>query len=365
MMLSLPSLPKRLRSVLERFDVEHMPRSETETTLHAEGGRISVLPYERCSAEQQAFMDAFVRSSFRPSYPLMEWHRAYENRPVLIDIPARSGIGKLSISPAPFDHVIVRIGPGNTILIQEEGHEQARPGIGSVELDIGPASKIDYVLLSPATPNPRILVRSARLSQDSRLDWHPHLLATNDAMAAEGQPTPRLMLDIHTLLAGPGSEDNLFGTYLGRQAEEYYLTYESTHATGNTKSNTVVHGCLMGRSIGIFNGQVTISPAGHGAQTFVGERCLLLGNQARHGSTPALSVNTNDVQAGHSSATSQIDEEQLFYAASRGLPTEEAKDLIVRGFLQTMLDHIPSAVRLDLPESLLEVSSAKLTAHSF
>ncbi len=338
------TLPKRVRSILERFDVDAMKRPESETIVHADGGALSVIAYEGCSAEQKAFLDSFAFSSYRSTYPLTNLHREKQDKPSLIDIPATSGIAKLTISPAPFSHVVVRIGQGNTLLVTEADTAGDQPGISSLEFSVAAGSKVDVVSLLDGSTTPRILVRSATVGSDARLDWHPHLLS--------GQ---RTMLDIHTLLDGTGAESNLFGTYLGRGEEEYYLTYESTHRATNAKSNMVVHGCLMDRSLGIFNGQVTIEPTGHGTATFVGERCLLLGDQARHGSTPALSVNTPDVTAGHSSATSQIDEEQLFYAASRGLPVSQAKDLIVHGFLQTMLDHIPSAVRIDLPENLLSI----------
>lgn len=339
-------LPKRLLAILERFDVETMAYSEGKTALHAEGGEAAVLRYGECSAEQKAFLDSFAFSSFRSTYLLQDLHRDREDKPSLIDIPARSGIAKITLSPAPFSHTVLRVGEGNTLLITEDSSFGDQPSISSIELHVDQGSSVDVVSLLDGSTAPRILVRSATVGSDARLDWHPHLLAGS-----------RTMLDIHTLLDGSGAESNLFGTYLGRGEEEYYLTYESTHRARDAKSNMVVHGCLMDRSLGIFNGQVTIEPTGHGTATFVGERCLLLGDQARHGSTPALSVNTNDVTAGHSSATSQIDEEQLFYAASRGLPVSEAKDLIVQGFLQTMLDHIPSAVRIDLPESLLKNES--------
>ncbi len=343
-LFSPTTLPKRLRSILERFDVENMSPSEEQTTVHSEGGEVFAIPYNDCSGEQKAFLDSFAFSSFRSTYPLTSLHRERQDQPSLIDIPAQGGIAKLTISPAPFSHVVVRIGEGNTLLITEESSFGDQPSVSSIELHVDQGSSVDVVSLLDGSTAPRILVRSATVGSDARLDWHPHLLAGS-----------RTMLDIHTLLDGSGAESNLFGTYLGRGEEEYYLTYESTHRARDAKSNMVVHGCLMDRSLGIFNGQVTIEPTGHGTATFVGERCLLLGDQARHGSTPALSVNTNDVTAGHSSATSQIDEEQLFYAASRGLPVNEVKDLIVHGFLQTMLDHIPSAVRVDLPENLLSI----------
>ncbi|MFZ1652920.1 MAG: SufD family Fe-S cluster assembly protein, partial [Candidatus Nanopelagicales bacterium] len=68
---------------------------------------------------------------------------------------------------------------------------------------------------------------------------------------------------------------------------------------------------------------------------------------ARADSVPNLEIETGEVSgAGHASATGRFDDEQLFYLQSRGIPTQEARRLVVRGFFADVIDRIPTgAVR--------------------
>lgn len=69
------------------------------------------------------------------------------------------------------------------------------------------------------------------------------------------------------------------------------------------------------------------------ASTFVSAHALIVDKDASAVMVPALEIESVDVQAGHSASVTTLDEEQLFYLAARGIPVEEARRLIVKGFL--------------------------------
>ena len=71
------------------------------------------------------------------------------------------------------------------------------------------------------------------------------------------------------------------------------------------------------------------------------EHAILLSPQARANAIPRLEVLENEVKAGHGATVGKIGEEELFYLATRGLPKDEAKALIVRGFLEAFVDEFP------------------------
>ena len=81
-----------------------------------------------------------------------------------------------------------------------------------------------------------------------------------------------------------------------------------------------------------------IRPDGRGTDTYEINRNLVLTDGARADSVPNLEIETGEVAgAGHASATGRFDDEQLFYLMSRGIPADEARRLVVRGFFGEVL----------------------------
>lgn len=91
----------------------------------------------------------------------------------------------------------------------------------------------------------------------------------------------------------------------------------------------------------------TIAIGRHGTGTESGLRMdsLLLSREARIAATPALEIGTNDVKVGHGASVSNLNEENLFYLASRGIDPDEARRMMVRGFVSEVTDRLN-----DLPE---------------
>ena len=78
-----------------------------------------------------------------------------------------------------------------------------------------------------------------------------------------------------------------------------------------------------------------------GTDTYELNRNLVLTDGARADSVPNLEIETGEVTgAGHASATGRFDDEQLFYLQARGIPADEARRLVVRGFFHEVLQQI-------------------------
>ncbi|CPZ03682.1 FeS assembly protein SufD [Mycobacteroides abscessus subsp. abscessus] len=91
-----------------------------------------------------------------------------------------------------------------------------------------------------------------------------------------------------------------------------------------------------------------------GTDTFELNRNLILTDGARADSVPNLEIETGEIAgAGHASATGRFDDEQLFYLRSRGIPEEDARRLVVRGFFQDIIGRIGiESVRDRLTEAI-------------
>src|SRR5581483_6496184 len=85
---------------------------------------------------------------------------------------------------------------------------------------------------------------------------------------------------------------------------------------------------------------------------------LLLSDGARADSVPNLEIETGDIAgAGHASATGRFDDLQLFYLQSRGIPEDEARRLVVRGFFADVVQRIGLP---DLERQLMTAIEARL-----
>ena len=112
-----------------------------------------------------------------------------------------------------------------------------------------------------------------------------------------------------------------------------------------------------------------IRASAEGTNTYELNRNLILTDGARADSVPNLEIETGEiVRAGHASATGRFDDEQLFYLESRGIPQDEARRLVVRGFFADIVnrigvtevqDHLMAAIDTELSMSLVPLTSAE------
>ncbi|MCA6091696.1 Fe-S cluster assembly protein SufD [Streptomyces sp. SCA3-4] len=161
--------------------------------------------------------------------------------------------------------------------------------------------------------------------------------------------------------AGPGGEAELYGLYFtdNGQHQEHRLLVD--HDTPHCRSNVVYKGALQGKDAhAVWIGDVLIRAAAEGTDTYELNRNLVLTDGARVDSVPNLEIETGEiVGAGHASATGRFDDEQLFYLMARGIPADEARRLVVRGFFAELVQQIGIP---DLEERLIAKIEAELEA---
>lgn len=138
-------------------------------------------------------------------------------------------------------------------------------------------------------------------------------------------------------LAGERAEASTLDIYFGTGSQKFDSLSLVNHKARNTKSRSDVRGVLKDRAKLAPHGNVKIDKEARGSDAFLTEHILLLSSGAEADPVPALEIDTNDVKAGHSASVSHVDAEQVFYLMARGLPEEEAKKMIVVGFLEPAL----------------------------
>ncbi|MFI9105085.1 Fe-S cluster assembly protein SufD [Streptomyces fildesensis] len=163
------------------------------------------------------------------------------------------------------------------------------------------------------------------------------------------------------IYGAPGGDAELFGLYFTDEGQHQEHRLFIDHDTPHCRSNVTYKGALQGKDAhAIWIGDVLIRAAAEGTDTYELNRNLILTDGARVDSVPNLEIETGEIAgAGHASATGRFDDEQLFYLMSRGIPTIEARRLVVRGFFGELVQQIGLP---DLEERLMAKIDAELEA---
>ncbi|MGH3662761.1 MAG: Fe-S cluster assembly protein SufD [Micromonosporaceae bacterium] len=229
--------------------------------------------------------------------------------------------------------VVVKAGPYSKASVIFEHTGSARYA-ASTSVFVGEGAQLDLVSLqlwdADAVHTGQI---SSRVGRDAQL---------RTFQASLGGDLIRLMET--TEYEGPGGDVQMSGIYFvdADQHIEHRLFVD--HNAPQTRSNVDFRGALQGKSAhSVWVGDVLIRKVAEAIETYESNRNLVLTDGARADSVPNLEIETGEIKgAGHASATGRFDDEQLFYLCSRGIPHDEARKLVVRGFFAELLSRIPS-----------------------
>jgi Fe-S cluster assembly protein SufD len=150
----------------------------------------------------------------------------------------------------------------------------------------------------------------------------------------------RLTPTVH--FTGPGANAELLGLYFADEGQHLEHRLFIDHDQPGCRSRVTYKGALQGDNARtVWIGDVLIRADAVGTDTYEENRNLLLGDRARADSVPNLEIETGEVAgAGHASTTGRFDDQQLFYLMARGIPEDEARRLVVRGFFAEIIERI-------------------------
>jgi Fe-S cluster assembly protein SufD len=158
-------------------------------------------------------------------------------------------------------------------------------------------------------------------------------------------------------LAGQGSDTELYGVYFADAGQHLEQQVYVNHDAPNSRSRVNYKGALQGEGARtVWIGDVLIGRSAPGTDSYEQNRNLVLSEGTRADSIPNLEIETGDIQgAGHASATGRFDDEHLFYLQSRGISEDEARRLVVLGFLSEVVQKIGEPELQDRLIAALEV----------
>ena len=161
-------------------------------------------------------------------------------------------------------------------------------------------------------------------------------------------------LDILCDLVGEKIKCNILaGLYLNEQEHQEIKTYIN-HLFPNCKSYQKIKNVLGSDSKGIFQGKIHVKDIAQKTDAYQLSKALLLDGNAEFNSKPELEIYADDVKCSHGSTSGSIDENSLHYLMTRGLTREDSSKLLIKGFLNEIVDYIKSPSIKKFIESKLE-----------
>ena len=171
-----------------------------------------------------------------------------------------------------------------------------------------------------------------RLTQNARLTL---------AVIVEGDKEASITVVIH--LMGRNSFATVVGIVQARGGADIQFHTMQHHGAVGTTSNLLVKSVLTGTSKFSYDGSIYVDPVAQKTDAYQRNENLLLDSASRASSEPALEILANDVRCTHGATIGTVNNEELWYLATRGIATPKARAMIADGFLRSAFSLIPDA----------------------
>jgi Fe-S cluster assembly protein SufD len=150
-----------------------------------------------------------------------------------------------------------------------------------------------------------------------------------------------------SLLQGEGAESNQLAVYFADDSQMLDFRTLQDHDAPRTHSDLLFKGAVEDTARSVYSGLVRLRTTAQKSVASQTNRNLVLTEGASAESIPNLEIEANDVKCSHASTVGPIDDDQLYYLESRGIPPEDAERLIVLGFFDDVLDRLPVSALSD------------------
>lgn len=278
---------------------------------------------------QHGFLEALNAAAFRPGVAVVVPPKVRLENPIRLRLFAADGLF--------FPRVVVVLGEEASAEIVEGhvGGGEHSLVLGVTEVFAGPGAQLRYDLV-----------------QRWELDVTGHLTSrivlgegarAQVALASFGGSMAKV--DTGVILQGNRADVETYGVALGTGNQHFDHHTEHIHAASQTHSNLDFKVALAGQARSVYTGLIRIEEQAATCEAYQENRNLLLSEEARAESIPELEILNEDVRCTHGATVAPLDEEQVFYLKSRGIPHHQALRLIVYGFLDQTLSRLPEKTR--------------------
>lgn len=249
-----------------------------------------------------------------------------------------------------FTHTLVVLEPNSEATFIDEyaspasGEGQALHN-GAIELLVRDGASLRYAALQDFGTNVwQFNHESGRVGRDGKLDWITSVMGTRLTKAFQTSE-----------LDAPGAWARMSGIFFTNGRQHVDLDTQQNHNAADTTSDLLYKGALKDNSRSVWQGMIKALPDSQRIDGFQANRNLMLDRTARADSIPGLEIQADDVRCTHASTVGKLDEEEIFYLMSRGIPRPDAIRMVIQGFFDPVMQRIPfEGVRTRIFDRILE-----------
>ena len=252
-----------------------------------------------------------------------------------LELPIRliQWLDSAGVAGAP--STVIVLGRGASATVLEECLSETAEGdaffSGGTEVFVGEDAKLVYGHLQDWGRNVfHYSNQRARIERGGELQWVQTFLG--------GRMTKT---NSYFQLVGAGARVYVHGFMFGDQRQHFDLHTLQRHLAEQTTSDLYIKSVLKDRARSVYQGTIQVAPGAQRTDAYQANRNLLLSDTARADSIPGLEILANDVRCTHGATVGTVDDEQMYYLMTRGLPRKDAQRLVVEGFFAPVLDRIP------------------------
>jgi len=220
--------------------------------------------------------------------------------------------------------VLIEVDEGASLLLFESlGGMRGVTNLG-VEILLRPNAQVRHVRLADSAPGAVIVEEvGVAVARDARYQAH---------LPQAGARLSRVELAVK--LEGEGAEAALDGAGVLAGRLHADVTTHIEHAAGRTASKQLFKYIVGGHSRAVYQGRISVHKGADGSDSRQTAKAILAGERAEADLKPELEILADDVKCAHGAAVGDLDADSLFYLRARGIPEAEARELLVRAFLE-------------------------------
>ncbi len=212
-----------------------------------------------------------------------------------------------------------------------------------VEVHTGAGSRLKAGIVNISSRRTATLKQLAvNAGRDSSIEWLNTYLGGSITF---GKNTFRLL--------GNGSQVTTYECIFADKEQNIILATESLHLAPNTIGHIYNRAVVTDQSSASSIGLATVKNEAPNSDSNLVESALIVGDNASANSFPFLAIDTSEVKAGHAATVSKLDEDLVFYVMSRGLPRDKTEQLLIRGYLDPVIQMHPTEIIKNLAHELV------------
>jgi len=259
----------------------------------------------------------------------------YVPKGVNVEIPLQSYFRLNAKGAGQFEHTLIIVDEGAQLHFIEgcsaPKYNVANLHAGCVELFVGKNAKLRYSTIENWSKNMYNLnTKRAKVEENGIMEWVSGSFGSHVSY-----------LYPMTILKGDNARSQFTGVTFAGKGQNLDTGAKMVHIGKDTSSYINTRSISKGGGISTYRSAVVIQNQAKNAKSAVSCQSLMLDDESRSDTVPAIDVRTNKADVGHEAKIGRISDDAVFYLMSRGIPEEEAKSLIVSGFADSVSKELP------------------------